>query len=196
MSNVKDNHFVPRFYLRNFTIDPAVKNGRFDFFNLKSRKYIGKIPYGSQMKEKYFYEKDSEIEQMLGEKFEGKHATLVRDLREDITKPNESMLLEMVLLMHFRTRAQRDEDLTFRKHMINTLLDSLVESFKAHLRKDAPWLLDRVTHDEVKDLVRSGSSERYLRKTDTTRKEVRHFLKIKEQISGLRCAVLNNPTLT
>lgn len=194
MSQTKDNHFVPRFYLRNFTKDPTLENGWFDFYNLKGQKHLGEIPHGSQMQERYYYEKDSEIEKMLGEKFEGKHAALIRGLIDGSEEPNEEWLIEMMLLMHFRTRAQRDENLAFRKHMIDTLLDNMVRSFKRYLQRDVPWLLSRIRDDQIKDIVRTGSYERYLRRTDTARKGVEHFLKIKEEVKGLRCVALSNTT--
>lgn len=196
MSEARDNHFVPRLYLRNFTDKPLDKNGKFDFFNLKTTKLIGVIPHGSQMKEKYFYEKGSDIETRLGKEFEGKHATLVRNILEKKTLPSSASLLEIALLMHFRTRAQRDEDLFFRRHMIDQNMDYLVSSFKSHLRKKL-WIFVKLINDSmVEKIVRQGAYEQYLKKTDSAAKQVKNFERIKGEMIGLECVVLDNQNLT
>ena len=193
MSEVKDNHYVPRLYLRNFTDDPSAENGRFDLFNLGSGKHIGVVPHAPQMKERYFYEKGSEIETRLGQEFEGKHATLIRDLLENNSTPSSSSLLEIILLMHFRTRAQRNEDLFFRRHMIDQYMDYLVSSFKSHLRKKL-WIFAKLINDKIiRAIVKQGAYEQYLKKTDSSAKQIKNFDRIRSEMTGLECVVLDNP---
>lgn len=196
MSETKDNHFVPRLYLRNFTDDPSAKNGKFDLFNLSSGEHIGVVPHASQMIERYFYEKGSEIETKLGQEFEGKHATLIKYILEKKPLPPASSLLEIALLMHFRTRAQRDEDLAFRKHMIDQSMDYLVSSFKSHLRMKL-WIFAKLINDKIiRTIVRQGAYEQYLKKTDSSSKQIKNFERISGEMTGLDCVILDNTHTT
>lgn len=196
MSETKDNHFVPRLYLRNFTDDPSAKNGKFDLFNLSSGEHIGIAPHASQMKERYFYEKGSGIETKLGEEFEGKHAALIKDILERKPLPPSSSLLEIALLMHFRTRAQRDEDLIFRRHMIDQHMDYLVSSFKSHLRKKL-WIFAKLTNDKIiRAIVKQGVYDRYLKQTDSSAKQIKNFERISTEMTGLDCVILDNSNAT
>ena len=196
MSEVKDNHYVPRLYLRNFTDNPAHKNGKFDFLNLESQEHIGVIPHGSQMKERYFYKKGTDIEKKLGDVFEGKHATIVKNILDNQFVPDSASLIEIVLLMHFRTRAQRDEDLFFRKHMIDQNIDVLVSSFKSSLKRDVPFLANAMGDAVIEDMVRGGSYKKYLKKTDSAEKQIKNFERIKEEMAGLKSVILNNTSST
>lgn len=196
MSNVKDNHYVPRFYLRSFTDDPSHRNGRFDFFNLKTKKHIGVIPHGSQMKERYFYKKGTDIETKLNDEFEGKHATIIKTILA--SQATSESLVEMILLMHFRTRAQRDDDLFFRKSMIDQHLDYLVASFKRSLPFWVRILVQvRLLKDShIEKIVRQGAYEEYLKKTDSAEKQIKNFKRIKKEMAGLTAHILDNPHTT
>jgi hypothetical protein len=192
MSETKDNHYVPRLYLRNFTDDPLAKNGKFDLLNLSSEEHIGIVPHATQMKERYFYEKGSEIEAKLGEEFEGKHATLIKDILEKKLPPPSSSLLEVALLMHFRTRAQRDENLALRKHIIDRHMGYLVSSFKSHLRKKL-WIFAKLIDDKmIGTMVKQGAYGQYLKKTDSSAKQIKNFEKINSEMTGLNCVILDN----
>lgn len=196
MSKRKRNHYIPRFYLRNFTDIPTAENGKFDFLNIKTGKYIGIIPHGSQMQETYFYEKSSDIENMLGDEFEGKHACLVKDILGKQQEFDPAALLEIVLLMHFRTKAQRDEDLFFRKNVIDRhLIDHMTSGFRSYLEKELPQLAGIWNDADLKKAVRKEAYGQYLKETDSAGKQIKHFKELRSEMDGLNAVILNNLSL-
>lgn len=54
----KNQHYVPQFYMKLF----ADKHGKFNIFNIKSRKKYVDVPYKNQCQKDYFYGKDLALE--------------------------------------------------------------------------------------------------------------------------------------
>ena len=171
-----------------------VKNGQFDFFNLKSGEHIGVIPHGPQMKETYFYEKWSNIEEKLDRDFERKHASLIRKLLEGEMEIENKLLLQVVLLMHFRTKVMRDKNLALRQLTIDQHLDWMSSSFRAHLEEEFPGMFSGLSDEALKKIVQDGAYSEYLKKTDITKKLIENFKWHQRQVSDLKVVILDNPT--
>lgn len=60
-AHTKEQHYIPQFYLKNFSNESK----KFNIINISKAKNINNIPYKSQFKEKYFYDKDNSIENKL-----------------------------------------------------------------------------------------------------------------------------------
>lgn len=59
--NTREQHYIPKLYLKNF----ANQDKTFTIINIEKKHPIKNIPYLSQFKEKYFYDKDNLIENKL-----------------------------------------------------------------------------------------------------------------------------------
>jgi hypothetical protein len=193
MADYKKNHYIPKFYLRNFTDNPTNLNGKFDFFNTKNPKYIGHIDHSVHMQESYFYPKDSDIEIRINKEFEGKHAKIIKDICNGQEKEN-SELLEIFLLMYFRTKNKRDEIYSFRKFCIDEYLIKYIEPFKKFLKKQQPELAGVLSDEQLKENMRNVAYEEYLNFKKSAEDNVGNFEKINKEISGLETAILKNIT--
>lgn len=197
MANKKKNHYVPKFYLRNFTDDPQNEKSKIDLFNIKGNTYVGPVYYGPQMQESYFYSIESGWEDRLNDDFEGNHKQIISDLLAGKT-PSKNVLMEVVLLMHFRTKVRRNKDIIFRKILIDRNLDYLVKSFKSHIRNSYFGLgrivLFFLSEKQIESLVRRESYREYLKPQDIAGKNIDNFKRLKEEAKGLEAVILENDT--
>jgi hypothetical protein len=104
MSKPRKQHFVPQFYLRNFSLDEN-KIG-ISSYNHKTEKFFIDVPIKSQAYKEYMYGKDGLIEKDLS-LFESKIATLISDPQNKILPPSNledfNLLREFILVQHSRT---------------------------------------------------------------------------------------------
>lgn len=138
MPDNKRHHYVPRFYLRNFSGSQEGKTIR--LFNIKSARVIPEAGIDRQCYRNYLYGKNGKIESAFGD-LEGHTATLFRELLAEDTEPKLDVsgfrtLVDFVALQHARTE-------TAEKHH-NELADKLG---KFMLSRSKPELegLDKVT---------------------------------------------------
>lgn len=194
MPDYKKNHYIPRFYLRNFTDDIYSLHGKLDFFNTKTNKYIGKIDHYSQMQEDYFYPKGSPMEKKLGEDFEIKHSTIINKIiKNEIIDSNE--LLELVLLMYFRTKHQRDSIVNFSRFAIDNYLTENIEPFKKFLSEKEPGIdFGNLPDEYIRENMRQSAYAEYSSNEKMAEKSIERFKKINEEILGLKTVVLKNNT--
>lgn len=193
MAEGKKNHYVPKLYLRNFTDTPEADNGLFDLYNLPGRKHIGRVPFGSQMKEAYFYAKDSTTERRLNQEFEGRHAQLIHRILHDGITPADTDLLEIVLLLLFRTKAKRNETLALKQFVIDRFLsEEMHTSFKRSLRQEHPEILTGLGEEQLRKLVRDFMHEEYLGETEAAQDQIDNFDSIRSELAGLSTAILKN----
>lgn len=75
MADKKRQHYVPRFYMREF----ADSNKKFSVLNLKTGERIEKVSYSSQCYKDYYYGSDGIWEEQLGE-MENKWADVIRSI--------------------------------------------------------------------------------------------------------------------
>lgn len=106
MTENKKQHYIPQFYLKNFSQD-----GKQVFvYHLKSRKAF-LSPIGSTCQDKFFYGKDGEFEKALSEveEFQAKAVKSIVETR-DLTKfvgEDPFNLLSFIMLQHTRTKAAK-----------------------------------------------------------------------------------------
>ena len=114
MTSNKNQHFVPRCYLRPFTLDCA--NLAINLFNIDRLKFIEGAPVKNQCSGDYFYGKDLALEKAL-EFTERAYSVTLRNILTPgfrMTDSDRSFLRRFWLLQHMRTEAasRRAEEMT------------------------------------------------------------------------------------
>ncbi len=102
----KKQHYVPRFYLKNFAADASGKS--INVYNISSDRYVSNGNLKNQCYESYFYGKDLKIENAFST-IEGKASTVLRGLLEQTKFPEpftkeHYLLLLFTLLQYARTK--------------------------------------------------------------------------------------------
>ena len=120
MSKTKNQHYVPQFYLRNFSINSKSIN----FFNISTGRIILGDSIKNQCSEDYFYGKNIPVEKAFGE-IETSSGTLFKKIINDSyipsTKTPEHTLLQLfVVTLHSRTKYKAEE--------INEMADKMAKS--------------------------------------------------------------------
>lgn len=92
----KNQHFVPKFYLKLFATDAGEHS--IGLYNLRSRKYVPNASIRHQASSDYFYGKDGIVESDL-EKLENYWAPAVRKVVNDLRVPKAGSLPALHLLM-------------------------------------------------------------------------------------------------
>jgi hypothetical protein len=141
MGDYKRQHFVPKFYLRNFAVDEDKKC--IALYNHKTRKYIPRATIKGQAYGNYLYGNDGAVEKDL-QPFEEAVAKLFANPISKINPPDNPkdfhLLREFMLVQHFRTPKAGNE-----------VLDSLNAGLKAitpFLRPDEQLPPDgKLSHD-------------------------------------------------
>ncbi|HEY7157991.1 MAG TPA: DUF4238 domain-containing protein [Gemmataceae bacterium] len=110
MSDRKSQHFVPQFYLSNFSVKETDR--KVALYHIPSSRFVAGAPIKSQACEDNFY-KEIGIESALGD-IEGAAARIIREAIEDGTLPkrfteDHHVLLLFVLLQAARTPAAADK---------------------------------------------------------------------------------------
>lgn len=121
MSNNKEHHYVPQFYLKNFSIDSEKKN--ISVFNIKSQKYVEKALIRYQTRKAYFYGKDLEIEKIM-QKLENEASYLFKEIISKVKLPTISsherfILLRFILISKERTLLSAEQ--------INEMIDMTIK---------------------------------------------------------------------
>jgi Protein of unknown function (DUF4238) len=91
----KKHHFVPQFYLRNFSEDEK----SIGIYNIASQRTITRANLGNQCYRDYFYGKTPEIEHALGD-MEGSAAQVIKICLEAEAVPRP-LSAEHIILSHF-----------------------------------------------------------------------------------------------
>ena len=110
-SDYKRQHYVPSFYLKNFTsaTDESINIGI-----IKGRKIILKAAYKNQCQEEHFYGKDLLLEKNVFSKVDGLGSSVLGHIIKTETLPKRGseswqMLYTYTHLQHLRTMAAYDE---------------------------------------------------------------------------------------
>ena len=141
MSKPRKQHFVPQFYLKNFSLDEN-KIGISSYHHKTDKFYID-VPLKSQAYKDYIYGDDGLIEKDLSD-FEKKISRLISDPITKINPPTNqedfNLLKEFVLIQHSRTAKAGAAALA----AINSGLDAIRPylKYKDHLPKDL-----RISHN-------------------------------------------------
>jgi len=143
----KNQHFIPRFYLKKFSINKNEK--QIALFNMKRNLYIGAASIGDQASLKYYYGKDGEVEEDLS-KAEGLYAKVLSEVIEKETIPKHQsqdhrVILYFIIVTDLRNPAEKKR----LEHITETMNEVLInqhEEFKKfseqgyHVRMTDPVL--------------------------------------------------------
>lgn len=105
MATNKNQHFVPRCYLRPFTLDSA--NSAINLFNIDRRIFVERAPVKHQCSGEYFYGENPDLERAL-QFTESSYAAALRDILAPgfrLTEGHRDVLRHFWLLQYMRTEA-------------------------------------------------------------------------------------------
>lgn len=105
MASNKNQHFVPRCYLRPFTIDGT--SSAINLYNIDRQKFIEQAPVKHQCSGNYFYGKDPLLETAI-KGIEDRYGSSLRELLKPgyvLTDEHRHFLRLFWLLQHLRTEA-------------------------------------------------------------------------------------------
>ncbi len=156
MAHKKKQHYVPRFYLKSFSLKDSQTAIR--IFNIASSKFISSGNLKDQAYKNYFYGRDLKIENALGI-LEGAAAKIIYNLLTNNSVPSKgsqdySTLLTFIISLSERT--------PYRFEQLNEFADKLVKSV---ISKESPVLpgMDKVRFAMTNPIkVALGSAARSL----------------------------------
>lgn len=123
----KSHHYVPRFYLRNFS-----RSGKsVDLFNINSQRLIKNAPIKGQCCRDYFYGKNSENEKSLSA-IEGQVADLFRLINQRVRLPHYFTAGHLLLCFHIATQAYRTQ---YAADTVNEFTDGMMREIMKHDRR-------------------------------------------------------------
>lgn len=105
MTTNKNQHFVPRCYLRPFTIDG--NNAAINLYNIDSRRFISLAPVKNQCSRDNFYGQDENLEKAI-KSVEDSYAITLREILSPgyiLTDAHKTILRMFWLFQHLRTEA-------------------------------------------------------------------------------------------
>jgi hypothetical protein len=105
MASNKNQHFVPRCYLRPFTKDGA--DAAINLYNIDRQKFIPLAPLKHQCSGDYFYGKDDDLEKAI-QSVESAYGAALREILKPgyvLTDKHRDILKIFWLLQHLRTEA-------------------------------------------------------------------------------------------
>ncbi|MBA9076746.1 DUF4238 domain-containing protein [Rufibacter quisquiliarum] len=154
MAEKKNQHYIPKFYLKHFSIEG--NNSQIGLFYIEKEYYKKAVPLKSQAKEDYFYGSDGVIEEDLS-KLESLVAPVLRKI--DLTgslPPKESAeyhnLLAFTILMSSRTKDSAEQ--------MKEITDKLARELMSHEEQFKDKINDlRVYPENPAALALSGAVE-------------------------------------
>lgn len=159
MTKKKRHHYIPRFYLKRFSVN---NEGKFlGLYNLNNRKFIKNAPVKSQAYENFLYGEDDEIENALAD-LEGKVAQMFYYWTEEkllYPPPLESngfkVFQRFLLYQIFRTPKMGKQlldslNVTAEK-MLREFKPNLWEQFKGHRIENDSIVLFALLHSAGKE---------------------------------------------
>jgi Protein of unknown function (DUF4238) len=120
MATNKNQHFVPRVYLKSFSMDG--QGAAISLFNVDHERFIPAAPLKHQCSGDYFYGEDLHMEKAL-QKVEGRYAELVRELVVPgyaLSEEHRDFLRQFWLIQHLRTEAASMRMVQFTEQMRHT----------------------------------------------------------------------------
>ena len=153
MASNKNQHFVPRCYLRPFTIDGS--SSAINLYNIDRQKFIERAPVKHQCSGDYFYGKDPLLEGAI-QSIEGRYSNTLRELLKPgyvLTDEHRHVLRVFWLLQHLRTEAasRRSVEITEAVHDVSGQTGA---SFRYEIREAVQVAMKTfaVSMDSVADL--------------------------------------------
>lgn len=162
MAELKNQHFVPRVHLKNFSDDPGVDKRMINMINVSRDKAIEGASISGQCSKSYFYGPDLRMEKAIGT-LEGQYAEIIRQIESGETATGTvRLLLPWVHFQHVRTDSARKRLKTFHDQMRDAIDDANLhwDVTDEELIHDAISLFFRST-DRLADLkvliIKNGS---------------------------------------
>jgi hypothetical protein len=121
MPSNKNQHFVPRCYLRAFSVDSS--GLVINLFNLDRCRAIPNAPLKSQCSKNYFYGEDLRLERAL-QGIEGSYASMLSEITQPgyrLTTTHRQQLKDFWCLQHLRTEAIARRAVVAAEQMLNDI---------------------------------------------------------------------------
>lgn len=153
MATNKNQHFVPRCYLRQFTTDTG--NKAINLYNVERDRFIEGAPVKNQCSGDYFYGQDPLLEDMI-QMYEQDYASAVSEIVRtgyELKDDHSSFLRRFWLLQHLRTEAASKKSVEMNDQIASELeLDG--PQFKLEIRDAVQIGMRHFLHatDAVDDL--------------------------------------------
>lgn len=136
MPDNKSHHYVPRFYLRNFS-----RSGKsINLFNIDSERLIKNAPIRGRCCRDYFYGKNPENEKSLCAA-EGEVAQLFRLINQQVRLPHHFTAGHLLLCFHIATQANRTR---YAADTLNAVTDGMMREILKHDRRATQDMLAQV----------------------------------------------------
>ena len=143
MSNKKNQHYVPQFYLRKFSSE---SDKVINLYNLDSKKFIKNATIKHQASENYFYGKNIEIENALAYFEEGIVDIFNKILKEHRLPSKNSAYYELLLIFisiqYNRTKFAHDDMMNAHKQMMSIIGK---EFSKFSTLSESSWIYEKMT---------------------------------------------------
>jgi len=154
MTKKKNQHFVPRFYLKNFSLKAQRKE--INIYNISSRKYIRGGSLKGQASKNYFYGRDLEIENLFQE-LESKSAELINTIINKHSLPQidtgeYQTLLEFIILLLGRTVYAAEEIQEIENKCKDTVL-SVDKNFMSETERLPEITLTESVQESLKAII-------------------------------------------
>lgn len=112
MATKKQQHYVPKLYMKNFANDKL-----FNLYHHESKKFLYNIPYSEQCKENYYYGIDLKWENKLGE-VEAQYSKIIYKIKNDSSYfPNNeeiNIIKEFIIFQKLRVKFKEKESKKMR----------------------------------------------------------------------------------
>jgi len=149
----KNQHYIPKFYLRNFSIDNNQK--QIGIYNIKSRFFYASAALKQQGSKNFFYGHDGVIEDQLSN-IEGRLATLIKNITSSLILPKRNSkehmeLLLFAVLTHIRNPVSIEGIKKSQSMMKERLLEESPES-------ELDGLIPDISHEDAISLSLSNIS--------------------------------------
>jgi len=140
MANNKKQHYVPKFYLKNFSDE----NGRISVYNIHKDMVLASVPYGSQCAKDYYYGEDCVWEKCLSLK-EAQWSALFKRISngDTLDLDDKNLIKSFALYQRQRTLAENE----YKKQQRQELLE---ETGRLLYKKNG-WIFDEEAEKVVRE---------------------------------------------
>ena len=173
MSKKRNQHYVPQFYLRNFSLDER----SISLFNLKSRKIVIGAPIKGQCYKKFLYGRDQVIEDALT-KLEGLTSIVFKKIVDSKTPPTPYSSDHVTLMTYIVSQLGRTIS-------AGEELDEMTDNLAKHILR--PQLSQKGIEPKDLDRIHIGYK-------DPVRRSLAYYIWLYPLLLDLRFVVLVNET--
>lgn len=147
MAEKKIQHFVPKFFLRNFASDPD--RNRIDIYVINEKKYLKGCPIKHQGKRSWFYGRDLEVEDSLGD-LESAAAPIISRILKEHRIPDRNSVQNWDLFRFSMILAHRTER---SANKLEEMVNATFQTVRAHDK-----VLGRSEYDDVRIKIKEPAA--------------------------------------